>query len=66
MCLCRPKVMQHAAQLLRLPISLRRHAAEHDLLGVVVALLRDENLEGSRLETAHAFTCPRRWPLRSS
>jgi hypothetical protein len=36
--------MQHAAQLLCLPISLSRHGAEHDLLAVVVADLSEENL----------------------
>jgi hypothetical protein len=47
--------MQHAAQLLGLPISLGRHAAEHDLLAVVVADLRDEDFEGPCLVAAHRF-----------
>ena len=38
----RSQPMQHAAQLSRLPISLGGHAAEHDLLPVIVADLRDE------------------------
>jgi hypothetical protein len=37
--------MQHAAQLLLLPTRLCRHAAEHDLLLLVVADLSEEKLE---------------------
>lgn len=42
----RAKTMQHSAQLLGLPIGLDWHAAEGDLLAVVVTDLRHENLEG--------------------
>src|SRR5271165_6469246 len=52
---CRPKVKHHPAQLLRLPIGLGRHAAEHDLVAFVIADLRDENLEGPCLIAAHRF-----------
>jgi len=47
--------MQHAPQLLHLPVGLDRHAAEHDLHVVVVADLRDENVERPRLVAAHRF-----------
>ena len=43
---CCSKIMQHATQLLCLPIGLGRHAAEYHLVAVVVADLGDENLEG--------------------
>jgi len=52
---CRPNVMQHAAQLLCLAISLGGHAAEYDLLAIVVADLSDENLEGPPLVVANRF-----------
>lgn len=45
--------MQHTAQLLPLPISLGGHAAEHDLLSVVVAHLRDKDLERTHLVSAN-------------
>src|SRR5260370_21751677 len=45
--------MQHAAQLLALPVSFGWHAAEHDLLSVVVAHLRQEYLERTQLVAAH-------------
>ncbi len=45
--------MQYATQLLRLPVGLDRHAAEDDLLAIVVAGLRDEHLEGPHLVAAH-------------
>ena len=44
----RTKLMQHPAQLLRLPVGLGRNTAEGDLL-TVVARLRDEDLEGACL-----------------
>src|SRR3954470_11797627 len=47
--------MQHAAQLLLLPISLGWHAAEHGPLASVIAYLRDEDLERAYLVTAHRF-----------
>ena len=50
-----PKVMQHAAQLLHLPIYLGRHAAEHDLFVVVIADLCDEHLERPSLIAARRF-----------
>jgi hypothetical protein len=46
---CGAKAMQHAAQLLLLPISLGRHAAKHDPLAGVVADLSDEDLERAHL-----------------
>ena len=49
----RPKVVQHVAQLLHLPIGLGRHAAEHNLLAGVVADLRNEDLEGPHLVAAY-------------
>src|ERR1700733_13266288 len=52
---CDAKTMQHAAQLLLLPISLGRHAAEHDPLAGVVADLSDEDLERAHLIAAHRF-----------
>ena len=55
---CRPEVMQHAAQLLCLPIRLGRHTAERDVLAVVVADLSDENLEGTPLVAANRFHMP--------
>src|ERR1700735_1048942 len=55
---CRPEVMQHAAQLLCLPIRLGRHTAERDVLAVVVADLSDENLEGTPLVSSHRFHMP--------
>src|ERR1700683_59463 len=55
---CRPEVMQHAAQLLCLPIRLGRHTAERDVLAVVVADLSDENLEGTPLVAANRFNAP--------
>ena len=48
----RPKVVQHVAQLLHLPIGLGRHAAEHNLRAGVVADLRNEDLEGPHLVAA--------------
>src|SRR6202162_5893020 len=50
---CCAKAMQHAAQLLGLPIGLDRHAAEDDLLTIIVAGLRNEHLEGPYLIAAH-------------
>src|SRR5258708_4044934 len=47
------EAMQHAAQLLPLSVSLGRHAAEHNLLAVVVADLRREDLKGTHLVAAH-------------
>src|SRR4051812_40137775 len=52
---CGTKAMQHAAQLLLLPISLGWHAAEHGPLASVIAYLRDEDLERAYLVTAHRF-----------
>src|SRR5271166_5806673 len=52
---CGTKAMQHAAQLLLLPISLGRHAAKHDPLAGVVADLSDEDLERAYLVAAHRF-----------
>ena len=49
----RAEPMQQAAQLLGLPIGLDRHAAEGDLLAIVVAGLRHEHLEGPHLIAAH-------------
>jgi len=54
----RPKIIQHVAQLLRLPIGLGRHAGKHDLRAVVVADLSDEDLEGPRLVAAHRCHVP--------
>jgi hypothetical protein len=45
--------MQHTAQLLPLPVRLGGHAAEHDLLSVVVAYLREEDLERAHLVAAN-------------
>jgi hypothetical protein len=45
--------MQHAAQLLPLPIRLGGHAGEHDLLSVIVAHLREEDLERTHLIAAN-------------
>ena len=45
--------MQHAAQLLGLPIGLGWHAAEDDLLAIIIAGLRNEHLEGPHLIAAH-------------
>src|SRR5260370_37545001 len=45
--------MQHASQLLPLSVSLGPNAAEHDLLAVVVADLRREDLKGTHLVAAH-------------
>src|SRR4051794_639791 len=52
---CGTKTMQHAAQLLLLPIGLGWHAAEHGPLAGVIAYLRDEDLERAYLVTAHRF-----------
>src|SRR5208337_2532728 len=52
---CGTKAMQHAAQLLLLPIGLGRHTAKHDPLAGVVADLSDEDLEGAYLVAAHRF-----------
>src|SRR4051794_21739503 len=46
---CCTKSMQHAAQLLGLPIGLDRHTAEDDLLTIIIAGLRNEHLEGPYL-----------------
>lgn len=48
--------MQRAAQLLGLSISLDRHAAEDDLLAIIVAGLRNEHLKGPYLIAAHPRT----------
>jgi len=53
-----PRRCSHGAQLLLPPISLGRHAAEHDRLAVVVAGLRDEDLEGAHLVAAYRFHVP--------
>jgi hypothetical protein len=45
--------MQRAAQLLGLSISLHRHAAEDDLLAIIVAGLRNQHLNGPYLIAAH-------------
>jgi hypothetical protein len=45
--------MQHAAQLLGLPIGLGWHTAEDDLLAIIIAGLRNEHLEGPYLIAAH-------------
>jgi hypothetical protein len=45
--------MQRAAELLGLSISLDRHAAEDDLLAIIVAGLRNEHLKGPYLIAAH-------------
>jgi hypothetical protein len=50
---CCAKAMQHAAQLLGLPIGLGRHTAEDDLLAIIIAGLRNEYLEGPYLIAAH-------------
>src|SRR5580704_18823201 len=50
---CCAKAMQHAAQLLGLPIGLGWHTAEDDLLAIIIAGLRDEHLEGPYLIAAH-------------
>ena len=55
---CGTKAIQHAAQLLLPPISLGRHAAEHDPLAGVVADLSDEDLERAYLVAAHRFHRP--------
>jgi hypothetical protein len=47
--------MQHAAQLLLLPIRLGRHTAKHDPLAGVVADLSDDDLERTHLIAAHRF-----------
>ena len=52
---CATKALQHATQLLLLPISLGRHAAEHGPLAGVVADLSDEDLERAYLVAAHRF-----------
>jgi len=44
--------MQHAAQLIPLPIRLRGHAAEDDLLAVIVADLSKHHLERADLITS--------------
>jgi hypothetical protein len=49
----RAEAEQHAAQLLRLPVGLGRHAAEHDLLAFGGADLGDEDLEGAHPIAAH-------------
>jgi hypothetical protein len=45
--------MQHAAQLIPLPFSLRRHAAEYDLFPVVIADLGKHHLERANLISAN-------------
>jgi hypothetical protein len=47
------KAMQRAAELLGLSISLDRHAAEDDLLAIIVAGLRNEHFKGPYLIGAH-------------
>src|SRR4051812_11111602 len=47
--LCRSKVVQHPAQLLRLVVGLVRHAGEDPVFAIVVAGLRDHDLEGPHL-----------------
>ena len=49
----RAKAVQHASQLLGLPIGLDRNTAEDDLLAIIFAGLRNEHLEGSDLIAAH-------------
>ena len=49
----RQGAMQHAAQLLGLPIGLGWHTAEDDLLAIIIAGLRNEHLEGHHLIAAH-------------
>ena len=55
---CRPKVVQHTAQLLYLPIGLGRQTAEDDPFAVVVADLSDENLERPPLIAANRLHMP--------
>jgi hypothetical protein len=50
---CCAKAMQHAAQLLGLPIGLGWHTADDDLLVIIIAGLRNEHLEGPYLKAAH-------------
>jgi transposase len=45
----RAEIKQHAPELLRLVIGFRRHAGEDDVLAVVIADLRHEDLEGTHL-----------------
>jgi hypothetical protein len=49
----RSKTTQHAAQLVPLPISLRRHTAEYGLLPIVIADLGKHHLERPNLTTAN-------------
>ena len=55
---CRPKVVQHTAQLLYLPIGLSRQTAEYDPFAVVVADLSDKNLERPPLVAANRLHMP--------
>jgi hypothetical protein len=50
----RTKAMQHAVQLLPLSVSLGRHAAEHDLLAVVVGDLRNDRRSLRECPHCHA------------
>ena len=50
---CYAKAMQHAAELLSLPIGLGWHTAEDDLLAIIIAGLRNDHLEGPHLIAAH-------------
>src|ERR1700676_3437195 len=55
----RAQPLKHAAQLLPLQISLRRHAAEHHLLPIIVVHLSEEYLERVHLimtNRAHGTT----------
>ena len=54
----RSKPMQHAAQLVPLPISLRRHTAEHDLFPIVIADLGKHHLKRANLITANRAHVP--------